>query len=157
MRREVISLLILALAGTVLYFWYGAYTFGIGGTNVQTIRLPSVTLHSGSLPNSPTCATANSAYMAIQLSNPGAATNISSVNLSGSSLTTAVSAYYLSANACTQISSTHEPSVAGGGAITSLTLYFASSNASTLTRGQTYNCVINFANGQLVSWSPISQ
>jgi hypothetical protein len=117
------------------------------------------TLHSGPLPTNPTCTTGNSAYITIVLNNPKAATNISSISITGSSLTTTVVAYYLNGSTCTQISSMHGPSVTGGGAITSITLYFGggSSTSSQIQANQTLNFYIDFGNGQGIGGSLVAQ
>jgi flagellin-like protein len=148
---------ILLIAGTVvLALVVGAYTFGLFGSNVKTIQLNSATLFGGPLPTSLTCSPTNSAYIALAINDPGATTNISGITLTGSSLTTTVSSYYLKSGTCTLISSQNQPGISGG-SITSIGIYFGGSSPSSMKTGQVINYVINFANGQSVAGSLLAQ
>jgi flagellin-like protein len=147
----VIATILLVASTVVLALSVGAYTYGILGSNVKTIHLDSANLYGGTLHLKPTCSDEKDAYMNVALSNPGEATNISSVTITGSSLTTTVQAYYLKGGACTQISPTTQPGINAGN-ITSVTLYFgAGGSRPSLNTDQTFNYVITLANGQSVS------
>jgi flagellin-like protein len=156
---------ILLIAGTiVLALVVGAYTFGLFGSNVKTIQLNSATLFGGPLPASASCSTTGAAYISLALNNPGAATNISSITLTGSSLPSAVvpvganAIWTTRGGACLPIVAATQPGVSAG-AVTTLNVFFQSGSATvgTLTTGQTFNYVISFVNGQSVSGSLLAQ
>jgi flagellin-like protein len=159
---------ILLIAGTiVLALVVGAYTFGLFGSNVKTIQLNSANLFSGPTPNHTTssayCTTSDS-YLTASLNNPGAATGITSITITGAAVPSGVTvnAYAMISNSCTLVSSTSQVPLAGG-AVTPVTLYFGGSTNTTTTgalpslaSGQTFNYVVNFANGQSISGSLIA-
>jgi flagellin-like protein len=158
----VIATIILIAGTLVLALVVGAYTFGLFGSNVKTVTLTSGNLFAGGISTAPTGAACESvsgeAYITVALNDPGAATSMNSFTLTGSSLSGSVpGVYYDVSGTCTSISTT--PPSLNAGAVTPLTLYFfkGTGSATSLTSGQTYNYVINFANGQSVSGSLIAQ
>jgi flagellin-like protein len=155
----VIATIILIAGTLVLALVVGAYTFGLFGSNVKTVTLSSATLYGGVTADPVTQATAS---LTISLNNPGSATVISSITLTGSGISTltgwdtgnlqsvAPSLQYTPYTA-------NSPNAMGPGTVTSFTFYpWAASSQAVLT-GQTFNYVITFANGQSVSGSLIAQ
>ena len=153
----VIATIILIAVTLVLALVVGAYTFGLFGSNVKTVTLTSGNLFAGTL-NTANVNASGSSYISFSLNNPGAATTITGFTLTGSSLTSAVTANYCTpgtGGTCAAVTPTASVSL-GAGTVTSITLYFHSTQTST-TSGQTYNYVINLGNGQSVSGTFIAQ
>jgi flagellin-like protein len=171
----VIATIILIAGTLVLALVVGAYTFGLFGSNVKTVTLASATLYGGLTASQSAAATAS---LSLSLNNPGSATTITSITLTGTGLSTPVTLWSLQAGAITGSGSATTISFAaaytspGGpgnamypGQVTSFTFYPVSGSSSSgvgtiqqsITTGQTFNYVINFANGQSVSGSLIAQ
>jgi hypothetical protein len=135
----------------------GSTTTSSQSSNALAITLESGSLFAGTMGNS--AGTANetgSPYVTMSLNNPGAKTSITSFGISVTGFgESATSAYCTSGKegTCNSLS-TNIPSLAGN-AITSLTLYFYGSG--NITSGDTYNYLINFANGQSFSGSLTAQ
>jgi flagellin-like protein len=153
----VIATIILIAATIVLALVVGAYTFGLFGSNVKTVTLSSATLYGGAeTPSTSSPALAGATYLVFSLNNPGSASSISSVTLTGSGISS-VSAWDLSGSA-SNIAFASTNNVANsmpGGAVTAFSYYAV--GTQTITTGQVYNYVINFLNGQSVSGSLIAQ
>lgn len=141
----------------------GAYTFGLFGSNVKTVTLASGTLYGGVTSSGTTNATSS---LTLSLNNPGSSTYITSLTLTGTAISSVTgwcsNSDQVGGTGCTQISWT-----AGGssnqmppGVVTSFS-FFPSSIAPQISQsiltGQTFDYVINFANGQSVSGSLIAQ
>jgi flagellin-like protein len=161
----VIATIILIAGTLVLALVVGAYTFGLFGSNVKTVTLSSATLYGGNA--SPTVAqgAATGSYITFSLNNPGSASTVSSMTLTGSGIQ-AVTVWDNStfagtcSGACASVFSGTSGGVANnllaGGKVSSYTWYLGGQNQA-VTTGQTFNYVINFANGQSVSGSLIAQ
>ncbi|MDH2902271.1 MAG: hypothetical protein PXY39_15010 [archaeon] len=160
----VIATIILIAGTLVLALVVGAYTFGLFGSNVKTITLTSANLAAGVTGNDTTVAPTS--YLTMSLNNPGAVTSVSSLTVTSSSLTSEISAWCPPSSTggaptatCTEI----DFSVAGtgntvkAGQVTPLTFYPISGVSLPITSGQTFNYVINFANGQSVSGSLLAE
>jgi len=157
----VIATIILIAGTLVLALVVGAYTFGLFGSNVKTVTLSSATLYGGVSSDAATNATSS---LTIALNNPGSATYITSLSLTGTAISTVNNwcpkGDQVGGGGCTQVAWT-----AGGannqmapGKVTSFTFYPSNPPATqAITTGQTFNYVINFANGQSVSGSLIAQ
>jgi len=149
----VIALLGLGIAAVagVYAFYYSAPSCCVD--NVRIVTLSSATLFSGTPTNASDRGT--SAF-AITLNNPGAISSISLITITGYNLTSQVVVYRcFDGTDCEPISSSNVPLPSG------LTHFDTNSSAfylsASLTEGQVYNYVINFANGQSVSGSLIAQ
>src|SRR5579864_6686437 len=81
----VIATIILIAATIVLALVVGAYTFGLFGSNVKTVTLTSATLYGGNPSNSTATYTATSSLV-LSLNNPGSASYITSLTLTGTGL-----------------------------------------------------------------------
>ena len=163
-RRGVTPVIatIILIAGTlVLALVVGAYTFGLFGSNVKTVTLSSATLYGGVSSDAATNATSS---LTLALNNPGSATYITSLSLTGTAITTVNSwcpnGDKVGAGGCVQVAWTAVGinNQMSPGKVTSFT-FFPSNPPTTqpITTGQTFNYVINFANGQSVSGSLIAQ
>ena len=159
----VIATIILIAGTLVLALVVGAYTFGLFGSNVKTVTLASATLYGGVSSATATNATTS---LTLALNNPGSATYISSLTLTGTAISS-ISGWCpnsdkVAAGGCTLVAWT-----AVGpnnqmlpGQVTSFTFFPSSVGVQTtqsITTGQTFNYVINFANGQSVSGALIAQ
>lgn len=159
----VIATIILIAGTLVLALVVGAYTFGLFGSNVKTVTLSSATLYGGQADPS---AGQGGSYVTFSLNNPGSASNITGVTVTGSGIT-AVSGFDNAtfAGSCTGTCASVFTGVSGGiansnlagGKVTSYTWYLAGTTNQPITTGQTFNYVINFANGQSVSGALIAQ
>ncbi len=156
----VIATIILIAGTLVLALVVGAYTFGLFGSNVKTVTLSSGTLYGGVTADPVTAATSS---LTISLNNPGSATTISSITLTGSGISTitgwdtgSLSSAAANVN-FNQGYTSGNPNAMGPGAVTSFTFFPWSAASQSITTGQTFNYVINFANGQSVSGSLIAQ
>jgi flagellin-like protein len=160
----VIATIILIAGTLVLALVVGAYTFGLFGSNVKTITLTSGNLAAGVTGSSTVAATA---YLTMSLNNPGADTYVSSLTLTSSSLTSSIVSWCAPTSSggapaagCTAIVFTADTVGAndvGAGKVTPMTFYPQSSSSVPITSGQTFNYVINFANGQSVSGSLLAE
>jgi len=158
----VIATIILIAGTLVLALVVGAYTFGLFGSNVKTVTLSSATLYGGVTSS----ATVNStSSVTLSLNNPGSATYITSLTLTGTAISS-ITGWCPNSDhvggGCAQVAFT----AAGTsnqmppGVVTSFTFFPSSIGAQVsqpITTGQTFNYVINFANGQSVSGSLIAQ
>ena len=151
---------IILIAGTiVLALVVGAYSFGLFGSNVATVTVSSATLYGGV---SATTSSAATSSIVFALNNPGSATYITQLTLSGAGVTT-ISSWDNSSLASTGtnlivFTSSHPGNNAmPAGQVTSFTYYPDSVTPQAITTGQVFNYVINFANGQSVSGSLIAQ
>jgi FlaG/FlaF family flagellin (archaellin) len=155
----VIATIILIAGTLVLALVVGAYTFGLFGSNVKTVTLSSATLYGGVTASSIIAATSS---VTVSLNNPGSATTITSITLTGSGIST-ITNWQLAAASGTNTVNFAATYVNGGanamgpGAVTSFTFFPWSGSSQSITTGQTFNYVINFANGQSVSGSLIAQ
>lgn len=150
----VIATIILIAATIVLALVVGAYTFGLFGSNVKQITTPSVALYSGNTQalNASACKTVNEAYLSVSFNNPGGATTVSSVIISGGGASAGTVGLMTVATTC----ATSGGAVgATGSSVLSIYISSAAGTAS-LASGNTYNYVINFANAQSVSGSLIA-
>jgi flagellin-like protein len=163
-RRAVTPVIatIILIAGTlVLALVVGAYTFGLFGSNVKTVTLSSATLYGGVTADAITTA---SSSLTLSLNNPGSASAITSLTLTGTGLPAPVTTWSGVATAggaqIVFINSYNSLSVYNAlspGQVTAYTFYPSTAASEPITTGQTFNYVINFANGQSVSGSLIAQ
>lgn len=158
----VIATIILIAGTLVLALVVGAYTFGLFGSNVKTVTLSSANLFAGGI-NTPkagtVCVNSGQSYLSFSLNNPGAATSITGLTLTGNALGSIV-VITNGGSGCTPVTSSASLPLQAG-QVTPITVYFSYANAtdtlSYITSGQTFNYVINFQNGQSVSGSLIAQ
>jgi flagellin-like protein len=155
----VIATIILIAGTLVLALVVGAYTFGLFGSNVKTVTLTSATLYGGITANGSNAATAS---LTFSLNNPGSATAITSITLTGSGITPVTgwnkaSGTASASDSWTTVYSASAENAMTAGAVTSFTFYPWGANTQSITTGQTFNYVMNFANGQSVSGSLIAQ
>jgi FlaG/FlaF family flagellin (archaellin) len=162
-RKEAVTPVIatiILIAGTlVLALVVGAYTFGLFGSNVKTVTLSSGTLYGGVSADPVTTATAS---LTLSLNNPGSATVITGITLTGAGITSVTgwdTASIPSAAPTLQFTgyTAGSPNAMGPGAVSSFTFYPWAATSQNILTGQTFNYVINFANGQSVSGSLIAQ
>lgn len=156
----VIATIILIAGTLVLALVVGAYTFGLFGSNVKTVTLSSATLYGGV---SATASQPATSSLTLSLNNPGSASAITSITLTGTGLaspittwsgvSTAGGAQIVFINSFNSLS----PNALSPGQVTSYTFYPSTAASASITTGQTFNYVINFANGQSVSGSLIAQ
>src|SRR5437879_2260542 len=85
----VIATIILIAGTLVLALVVGAYTFGLFGSNVKTVTLSSATLYGGVSATGTLVATSS---LTTSLNNPGSATYITSVTMTGAGVS-AISAW----------------------------------------------------------------
>jgi flagellin-like protein len=149
----VIATIILIAGTLVLALVVGAYTFGLFGSNVKTVTLSSATLYGGTEAAALGVPLATSSYVTFSLNNPGTASTITGVTLTGSAIT-AVTTWENAGGTGFLTSGNNN---LAGGQVTSYTFYPYGSGTNTITTGQTFNYVISFANGQSVSGSLIAQ
>ena len=156
----VIATIILIAGTLVLALVVGAYTFGLFGSNVKTVTLASATLYGGVTADPITLATSS---MTLALNNPGSASSITSLTLTGTGLNAPVTVWSTTSSTASQITfvnsyNANSPNAMSPGQVTSFTFYPVTLSGSVpVTTGQTFNYVINFANGQSVSGSLIAQ
>jgi len=158
----VIATIILIAGTLVLALVVGAYTFGLFGSNVKTVTLSSGTLYGGVTADPATTSTSS---LTFSLNNPGSATTITGVTLTGSGLTSTITAWdtgSLPSPAANNINfqqayGAGNPNAMPPGTVTSFTFYPWSAASQPILTGQTFNYVITFANGQSVSGSLIAQ
>ena len=79
----VIATIILIAGTLVLALVVGAYTFGLFGSNVKTVTLSSATLYGGVTAYTATAATSS---LTMSLNNPGSATTITGITLTGAGI-----------------------------------------------------------------------
>lgn len=155
----VIATIILIAGTLVLALVVGAYTFGLFGSNVKTVTLSSGTLYGGVTASGTVAATSS---LTVSLNNPGSATTVTSITLTGSGISTIQNWQQGSAAGTNTVNFAATYSAGGAnamspGAVSSFTFYPWSASSQSITTGQTFNYVINFANGQSVSGSLIAQ
>jgi len=155
----VIATIILIAGTLVLALVVGAYTFGLFGSNVKTVTLSSATLYGGVTASASATATSS---ITISLNNPGSATTITGISLTGAGITTVTTWQQAAASGTNTVNfgqayTAGSPNAMGPGAVTSFTFYPWSAASQPILTGQTFNYVINFANGQSVSGSLIAQ
>jgi flagellin-like protein len=148
----VIATIILIAGTLVLALVVGAYTFGLFGSNVKTVTLSSATLYGGTEAAALGVPASASSYIVFSLNNPGSASTITGITLTGSGVT-AVTTWEDASG--TSFMSNGDNNMAGG-QVTSYTFY-PFGTLQSLTTGQVFNYVISFANGQSVSGSLIAQ
>ncbi len=159
----VIATIILIAGTLVLALVVGAYTFGLFGSNVKTVTLSSATLYGGV--SQTTGGQVATSSLTLSLNNPGSASAISSVTLTGTGLASPITSWsstsnYVAANLVAFVNSYNSlsPNALSPGQVTSYTFYpNTGANSASITTGQTFNYVINFVNGQSVSGSLIAQ
>ena len=155
----VIATIILIAATIVLALVVGAYTFGLFGSNVKTVTLTSGTLYGGvSACSVCTTKVTGTSSLSFSLNNPGSATVITSVTITGAGIT-AIDTWALNSGNTTQVAfaSPMNGNAMLPGAVTPFTYYPTSNPSQSITTGQTFNYVINFQNGQSVSGALIAQ
>ncbi len=155
----VIATIILIAGTLVLALVVGAYTFGLFGSNVKTVTLSSGTLYGGVSSDPATTATSS---LTLSLNNPGSATVITGITLTGAGISTITgwdTATGPSAAPSLQFTgyTAGNPNAMSPGAVSSFTFYPWASTSQSILTGQTFNYVITFANGQSVSGSLIAQ
>ncbi len=149
----VIATIILIAGTLVLALVVGAYTFGLFGSNVKTVTLSSATLYGGTEGAALGVPAATSSYITFSLNNPGTASTITGITLTGSAIT-AITTWENQGGTDLLLSGNN---ALAGGQVSSFTFYPYGNALNTITTGQTFNYVISFANGQSVSGSLIAQ
>jgi FlaG/FlaF family flagellin (archaellin) len=158
--QPVIATIILIAGTLVLALVVGAYAFGLFGSNVKTVTLVSATLFGGVTASAATTATSS---LAITLNNPGSATTVTSLTMTGSGINSTITQWDFSGNSGANTIDFGSTYSVGGqnainpGLVSSLTYYPFSDSSQPILTGQTFNYVINFANGQSVSGSLVAQ
>jgi flagellin-like protein len=155
----VIATIILIAGTLVLALVVGAYTFGLFGSNVKTVTLSSATLYGGV---SATGAKNATSSLTVALNNPGSASYITGVTMTGAGIATISSwdnntDFSAAANLVVFTASHPGNTAMTPGSVTSFTFYPEATSQQSITTGQVFNYVINFANGQSVSGSLIAQ
>src|SRR5579872_4137611 len=145
------------LSGThVLSLIVGAYTYGLMRPNVERVFLTSALLFAGvSTDNSSVRATSD---LVLGLRNSGLATNITSIALSGASLSSTITEWAVtptqqSGNSFRVSGNNKIP----GGQSAYFTYYPVGSSSVTIPMGQTFQYEIDFSNGQSISGSLLAQ
>ncbi len=154
----VIATIILIAATIVLALVVGAYTFGLFGSNVKTVTLVSATLYGGATGINTGNKDAGTSSLSVSLNNPGSATTLTSLTLTGTALSSPISAwnYTVTGTSGYFIFATTAPPMAPG-QVSTYTFYGLGTTAVPILTGQTFNYVINYQNGQSVSGSLIAQ
>lgn len=162
----VIATIILIAGTLVLALVVGAYTFGLFGSNVKTVTLSSATLYGGQEPVGIGVPTSSASYIVVSLNNPGSTSAVSAITLTGSGIVAVATWEFSNGTACNfAIASSSNPVGVGtgewgnglpGGQVTSY-YFYPYGTTQQITTGQTFDYVINFANGQSVSGSLIAQ
>jgi len=163
----VIATIILIAGTLVLALVVGAYTFGLFGSNVKTVTLSSATLYGGLSATGATGTPASQAAtssLVFALNNPGSATYITSLTLTGAGIASInnwdnTTLATVATNTIVFTASHPNNNAMLAGQVSSYT-YYPSANTGAqegITTGQVFNYVINFANGQSVSGSLIAQ
>ena len=119
------------------------------------ITLSSATLYGGVTSDNTTLAATSS--LTFSLNNPGSATTITSVTLTGAGLTTPITTWNIAAAVHSSSYLVNNANSMTAGAVTAFTFYPVQSPSVPITTGQTFNYVMNFQNGQSVSGSLIAQ
>jgi FlaG/FlaF family flagellin (archaellin) len=157
--QPVIATIILIAGTLVLALAVGAYTFGLFGSNVKTVTLVSTTLYGGVTSSGAVITTGS---LTISLNNPGSSTTVSSLTLTGSGLDGTISQWDFQPNSGTNSVNFGSSYIAGGrnaispGSVSSFTYYPITGSSQLILTGQTFNYIINFANGQSVSGSSVA-
>lgn len=155
----VIATIILLSSSLVLALVVGAYTFGLFGSNVKTLTISSIVLYGG------VTATANQAATSsfgLSVNNPGSATTIASITLTGSGITP-ITIWDLNASSGSGFVNFSSPYTPGGdngvdpGTVSQFTFYPFSNSPQMILSGETLNYVISFANGESVSGTLVGQ
>ncbi len=152
----VIATIILIASTLVIGMVLAVFTSGIFGANVVMISLTSGVLYSGTTSDSATSATSS---LSAALNNPGPATYISGISLTGSGISSISTWCNSNVVACAQINFANSGTgnALGPGQVTTLVFYPATPTSITLRPGETFNYVISFANGQSISGSLVAQ
>jgi len=156
----VIATIILIAGTLVLALVVGAYTFGLFGSNVKTVTLSSATLYGGVAAYGAGQATSS---ISLSINNPGSATTVTSITLTGTGLGNPITLWSTTSTTDNSVNFaaayvTNGANAMLPGQVSSFTYYpMSTTSAQPITTGQTFNYVINFANGQSVSGSLIAQ
>jgi len=152
----VIATIILIAGTLVLALVVGAYTFGLFGSNVKTVTVSSATLYGGTPAIGAGLATSS---FTMSLNNPGSASTITSLTLTGTGLGSPISLWSVTTDTggSVNFNAIAGPNSMLPGQVSSFTLYPIGVAGQTITTGQTFKYVIHFANGQSVSGSLIAQ
>lgn len=155
----VIATIILIAGTLVLALVVGAYTFGIFGSNVKNITMQASTSLNGGTFSA--VAKQGTASLDLYLQNPGSATTITAITITGGGLSSAPAADVCSSpTACGTVFSATTPAVPSGGVqfnTPTTSFYFENPGNGTISTGNTYQYTILFANGQSMSGSLIAQ
>ena len=139
------------------------YTFCSFGSNVKTVTLSSAYLYAGHIASNSSSSTSR---FEIAFNNPSCTENtyVNSLTLTGSSLSSSITAWDNSSNPSSYRNlidfSSGRPNnnLLSAANVTAVTFYPANLSGSTqsIISGEVYNYVANFANGQSVSGSLIA-
>lgn len=151
--NPVIATIILIAGTLVLALVVGAYTFGLFGSNVKTVTLSSGTLYGGTEGAALGVPGNDAAYMTFSLNNPGSASSISGITLTGSGISEITS--WENAGGTDLMALGND--ALSGGQVSSYSFYPYGDSATSIITGQTFNYVISLANGQSVSGSLLAQ
>jgi hypothetical protein len=151
-------MMILITATLVPAMVVGAYTYGIFGSNYAAISftLTSAALFGG-LTTDNVSGTATS-YFQVFLRNPGPASIVTSIIMTGATLNGQISSWSLTPNAQPDnsfLAGGHNSLL--GGNVIQLTLYPVHSPIVVIATGELYEYVISFSTGQSISGSIIAQ
>ena len=152
----VIATIILIAGTLVLALVVGAYTFGLFGSNVKQIQMtPSTALVGGSFS---TALVQGTAVLDLYLQNPGSATTITGITITGGGLSAAPGVdVCTSPTVCAAMGTPAVPSGASAFNTPTTAFYFTAPASGSISSGNTYQYTVVFGNGQSVSGSLIAQ
>jgi hypothetical protein len=157
--NPVIATIILISGTLVLALVVGAYTYGLFGSNVKSLTLASATLYGGESANQTLPATSS---LVFAIDNPGSATYVTGVTLSGSDISTILAWDNSTAPSSVTNLILFDSSHAGNnavaaGTVTSFAIHPETAIQENIATGQVFDYVVNFANGQSISGSLVGQ
>src|SRR5579864_7571006 len=131
----VIATIILIAGTLVLALVVGAYTFGLFGSNVKTVTLASATLYGGIAAYQAGLATSSITF---SLNNPGSASTITSITLTGTGLGAPITGWSTTSSTASSVNfaANAGPNSMLPGQVTSFTFYPTSTtSAQSITTG----------------------
>jgi FlaG/FlaF family flagellin (archaellin) len=152
----VVATMILLSGTIILALVVGIFTFGFLGSGADTVTLSSGTLASGVTSDNTTISSTSS--LVFYLKNPGRALNVTGLTLSGSALTSSISAWSItpySQQGNSFLTAGHNS--LPGGRTTSFTIYPVQVPSTAILFGETYTYYIVLSNGQSISGELIAQ
>lgn len=122
------------------------------------ITLTVATLYGGKTTVATQATNSSATYIAFALDNPGTTTSLTGLTLTGSGIS-AITTWQRASGIAIAFNPNDPYSVVVGESTSALTFYASnlSGSGQTIVKGQVYNYVMNFANGQSISGSLIAQ